>query len=189
MGQARDAPPPARRPALRERLSVRRHLSGPRHGRRPGAPLRRHGRDATPPRRDRPNGEARCPRRPAPRQGRLAYDACPPGAEQHHDDPLAVACPGIEPGREHLAAPAPDMALEPRLRYLRRHHRRRLRRLAEAHRSARNHHLNRLTPMGPRRSKMRAVGNYDIYLAIVIVGGVYFVTASTARLLRRNLRG
>ena len=55
MGKARHATSSARRSTLRERLPVRRHLSGPRHGRSAGASLRRHGSDAAPPRRDRPH--------------------------------------------------------------------------------------------------------------------------------------
>ena len=43
---------------------------------------------------------------------------------------------GTEPGRKHLAVPARQLALKPRLRNLRRHHRRRLRRLAKTHRPA-----------------------------------------------------
>ncbi len=54
MGQARNAATPARRPALRERLPVWRHLSGPRHGRGAGYALCRDGRDAAPPRGDQP---------------------------------------------------------------------------------------------------------------------------------------
>ena len=48
--------------------------------------------------------------------------------------------------------------LEPSLRDLRGHHRGRLRRLAQAHRHARDNHLDRHTRVGDHRSKMRAGG-------------------------------
>ena len=82
----------------------------------------------------------------------------PSDPAEHHVDPAALARPGAEPGREYLAVPAPDLALQPRLQHLRGDHRGRLRRLAQAHRPARNDHLNRLTAMGPHRSKMKAAG-------------------------------
>ena len=52
MGQAGNAAVPARGPALRERLSLWRHLSGAGRGRRAGAALRRHRRHAAASRRD-----------------------------------------------------------------------------------------------------------------------------------------
>src|SRR4051812_27143379 len=66
--------------------------------------------------------------------------------------------PGAEPRRKHLAVSAPDLALEPRLQHLRGDHRGRLRRLAQAHRPAPNHHIDRLARMGTRRSKVKALG-------------------------------
>ena len=48
--------------------------------------------------------------------------------------------------------------LSPRLRHLRGHHGRGLRRLATVHRTARDHHLHRLPRMRPRSSKVRPVG-------------------------------
>jgi transposase-like protein len=49
VGKTRNAAAPARRSALRERLSLRRDLSGSRHGRSPGAALGRHPRHAASP--------------------------------------------------------------------------------------------------------------------------------------------
>ena len=62
-----------RRPALRERLSVRRHLPRARRGRGTGAALRRHRRHAAAHRRDRPSRRPRRPCRPAARPGRMAH--------------------------------------------------------------------------------------------------------------------
>jgi hypothetical protein len=65
-------------------------------------------------------------------------------AEQHLPDLPAVPRGGAEPRRKRLAVPSRQLTLKPRLRHLRRHHRRRLRRLAQTPRPARNHHLNRI---------------------------------------------
>ena len=62
-----------------------------------------------------------------------------------------------EPSGEHLTVPARQLALQPRLRDLLGDHRR-LRRLAKPHGLAARHRLDRNTPMGPHRSKVRAVG-------------------------------
>ncbi len=78
--------------------------------------------------------------------------------------PASSTCPKTSPrssclraprsstGGERLAVSPPELALKHRLRKLRRHHRRRLRRLAQTHRPARNHHINRKAPLGSRRS-------------------------------------
>ena len=71
---------------------------------------------------------------------------------------LPSRAPGAQPGRERLAVSAPELALKHRLRKLRRHHRRRLRRLAKAHRSTRNDHLHRNARLGPRRSAAMTFG-------------------------------
>ena len=62
-----------------------------------------------------------------------ASSTCP----KHHADLPAFARAGAEPGRERLAVSPPELALKHRLRKLRRHHRRRMRRMAETHRRAR----------------------------------------------------
>ena len=106
-------------------------------------------------------------RSPAPSPGAPMPSCCstgPAGTPREHlavpknitPDPPAVARPGAEPGREHLAVPARELALQPRLRHLRGHHRRRLRRLAQAPRPARNDHLHRPRDGPGRRSRMRA---------------------------------
>src|SRR5271169_1983307 len=77
---------------------------------------------------------------------------------QHHADLPAFPRAGAEPGRKRLAVPPRQLALKPGLRDLRRHHRRRLRRLAKTHRPARNHHLNRNARLGPYRSDPMTLG-------------------------------
>lgn len=79
-------------------------------------------------------------------------------AEEHHADLPAVACAGTEPGREHLPIPAPELALEPRLRQLRRHHRRRMRGLAEIARRSPSNHFNRDARVGAHRSIPMTLG-------------------------------
>ena len=153
MGQARNAAPPARRPALRERLSVRRHLSGPRHRRGPGAALRRHRAMQL-----HLDEIARTVARGA--HAVLLLDR----AGWHTTPALAVPknitmillpsrAPELNPVENIWQYLRAELALQPRLRHLRGHHRRRLRRLAKAHRPARDHHLDRLTRMGPRQVK------------------------------------
>ena len=70
MGQARNAATSAGRPALRQRLSVRRHLPGARGRRGAGAALRRHRHDATPSRRNLAQRRRGRPRRAAARPRR-----------------------------------------------------------------------------------------------------------------------
>ncbi len=61
-----------------------------------------------------------------------------PGAtsvpRQHHAAVPAAQIAGAEPGRKHLAVPAPDLPVAPRLRQLRRHRRCGMPRLEQAHR-------------------------------------------------------
>ena len=71
---------------------------------------------------------------------------------------LPSRSPRVEPGREHLAVPPPELALEPRLRRLPRHHRGRLPSLEQAHRSTRDDHVHRIERLGPHRSIINAVG-------------------------------
>jgi hypothetical protein len=53
-----------------------------------------------------------------------------------------------EAGRERLAVSAPKLALKHRLRELRRHHRRRLQRMAQSHRRTRTHQIHPNASMG-----------------------------------------
>src|SRR3954470_273341 len=106
-------PPQPRRSALRKRLPVRRHLPGARHRRGARHALRRQRGDATPPRRGLEPCPPRRPRRAPPRSGRLAYDPSLGRAEEHHPRLPALARPRAQSGREHLAVPAPELALEP----------------------------------------------------------------------------
>ena len=73
MGHARNAASPASRPALRQRLSVRRHLPGARGRRGAGAALRRHRHDATPSRRNLAQRRRGRSRRAAARPRRMAH--------------------------------------------------------------------------------------------------------------------
>jgi hypothetical protein len=41
----------------------------------------------------------------------VAHHHGPQGSKDHYDDPPAVACPKAQPGGEHLAVPAPELAL------------------------------------------------------------------------------
>ncbi len=89
--------------------------------------------------------------------------ALPPAPRNRSTLPQPAPANRIAPPRPgslttNIRVLAPDLAFQPRLRNLRGHHRRRLRRLAQAHRSARHHHLHRLPRMGPHRSRVRAVG-------------------------------
>src|SRR5829696_4519295 len=58
----------------------------------------------------------RGPRRAPPRSGWLAYDRSLGRAEEHHPRLPAFARPRAQSSREHLAVPAPELALEPRVR-------------------------------------------------------------------------
>jgi hypothetical protein len=65
---------------------------------------------------------------------------------------LPSRAPELKPGRERLAISPPELALQHRVRKLRRHHRRCMRRLAKAHRSTRNDHIHRNARLASRRS-------------------------------------
>ena len=68
----------------------------------------------------------------------------------HNITPIFL--PSRAPELKRLAVPEWQLALKPRLRNLRRHHRRRLRRLTRTHRQTRNHNLHRQARVGPHRS-------------------------------------
>ena len=129
---------------------------GARRRRGARAALCRHRSDATPPRRnlaprregahavlllDRAGGTHRQARR----------------AQTHRPIFLPSRAPELNPV-ENMAVPARQLALQPRLRKRRRHHRRGMRGFAEAHRPARNDHLHRDARLGAHRSDLRAVG-------------------------------
>mgnify|MGYP003337899282 CR=1 FL=1 len=71
---------------------------------------------------------------------------------------VTVTSARIEPAGKHLAVHAAELAIEPRLRNLRRHHRRSVRGLEQAHRFAGGHQVNRYAPMGSRGSLRMTVG-------------------------------
>ena len=77
---------------------------------------------------------------------------------KHHPDLAAFPFARTEPSRERLAISARQLALEPRLRNLRRHHRRRLRRMAQTDRPATDDHLNRNARSGAYRSNIMTFG-------------------------------
>src|SRR5271167_928418 len=88
----------------------------------------------------------------------MAYNSQARRAQKHHADLPAFPRPGAEPGRERLAVSPSQLDLKHRLRKLRRHCRRRLRRMAETDRQARNHHIHRNAGLGPRRSVAMTFG-------------------------------
>src|ERR1700723_2738695 len=88
----------------------------------------------------------------------MAHDGQARPAQQHHADLPAFPRPGAEPGRERLAVPPPELALKHPLRKLPRDRRRRMRRLAKAHRSTRNDHLHRNARLGSPRSAAMTLG-------------------------------
>ena len=94
MGQARNAASPASRPALRQRLSVRRHLPGARGRRGAGAALRRHRHDAAPPRR---NLAHTSPRAPTPCCCSTAPDGTPPASSTMPDNITPIFLPSRAP--------------------------------------------------------------------------------------------
>jgi hypothetical protein len=73
-------------------------------------------------------------------------------------DPVAIPCPGTQPGRKHLAIHAGQLALKPRVRNLRCHRRHGLRGMAKAHCTTGHNHLNRDASVGPCRSNSMTVG-------------------------------
>jgi hypothetical protein len=88
----------------------------------------------------------------------MAYDGKARHPQKHYADLPAFALTGAEPGREHLAISARQLAVEPRLRNLRRNHRRRLRRMAQTDRPATDDHLNRNARLGAYRSNIMTLG-------------------------------
>ena len=80
--------------------------------------------------------------------GRLACLEEAAGSRQHHTHPFPAKVTRVEPGRKYLAVHARQLALEPSLQILRRHHRPLLRRLEQAHRSALENHVDRNKKMG-----------------------------------------
>src|SRR6202162_60533 len=88
----------------------------------------------------------------------MAYYRQARRARQHHADLPAFPRPGVEPGRERLAVSPSELALKHRLRKLRHDRRRRIRRLAKAHRSTRNDHVHRNARLGSRRSAAMTLG-------------------------------
>src|ERR1700756_3425567 len=88
----------------------------------------------------------------------MAYDEQARRASQHHARFPAVPCARAEPGRERLAISAPKLALEHRVRKLRRHRRRRMQSLAKPHRPTRDDHLNWHARMGSCRSVAMTFG-------------------------------
>ena len=95
---------------------------------------------------------ATSPSEPTPSCCSTAPDGTPPPSSTGRPTSpwifLPSRAPELNPVENIWAVPARQLALKPRLRNLRRHHRRRLRRLAQTHRPARNHHLNRNARMG-----------------------------------------
>ena len=116
MGTARNPAPRFARPAHDLGLHLRRHLPGQGQGGGLGDALRQHRGDAGASRADQRRRRSGRARRPHARPSGLA-----------HVDPArrpteAAAAPvaGAEPTRKHLAVPARQLALQPRLRGLRR---------------------------------------------------------------------
>src|ERR1700750_1482047 len=88
----------------------------------------------------------------------MAHDGQARRARQHHADLPAFPRPRAEPGRERLAVPPPELALEHRVRKLRRDRRRRMQSLAKPHRPTRDDHLNWHARMGSCRSVAMTFG-------------------------------
>ena len=90
--------------------------------------------------------------------GRMAHHRQTQSPEEPHHHPAAIARSGTEPGGKYLAVLARQLALQPRVRRLQCHRRCWMRSLEQAHRTARNHHINRNAKMGPYRSMLNAAG-------------------------------
>ena len=73
---------------------------------------------------------------------------------QHHPPAAAAALARAQPGRERLAVPARQLALEPRLQRLRRHRRPLLRCLERPHRPAMAHQIHRPPNLGGTRHRI-----------------------------------
>src|ERR1700754_1966812 len=71
-----------------------------------------------------------------------------PRAAQHHPLAIAAEMPGTQPGRERLAVPARQLALQPGVLLLPRHPRSLLPCLEQARRPALDHHVDRPPRLG-----------------------------------------
>src|ERR1700740_488961 len=80
------------------------------------------------------------------------------GPAQHLADAIAAAFARAEQPGEHLAVHAPKLAIEPRLRILRRHRSSLLLRLEPPHRPAVEDHVNRAPRLGLHRSINLRIG-------------------------------
>src|SRR3954453_21939530 len=78
----------------------------------------------------------------------MAPLAAPGGPAKHHPRAAAVQVPGAEPGREHLAVHARELALEPHLHVLQRPPRPLLCSLEQARRPALAYHDHRPARLG-----------------------------------------
>ena len=96
--------------------------------------------------------------------GRMAHHRQTQSPEEPHHHPAAIARSGTEPGGKYLAVLARQLALQPRVRRLQCHRRCWMRSLEQAHRTARNHHINRNAKMGPYRSMVNAAGMISHFL-------------------------
>ena len=94
--------------------------------------------------------------------------------------PIPAGEPRTQCRRKHLAVPAPDLPLEPRLRNLRRHHRRLLRGLAKARDRGRPHPFHRKPKLGVYQSSPMKAGiswAADISAGVVASLGIAFLLA------------
>ncbi len=96
--------------------------------------------------------------------GRMAHHGQTQNAEEPDRHSAAIALAGTEPGGEHLAIHARQLAFKPRLRKLRCHTGSWLRRLEQAYPATRNHYLNRTAKMGAHRSILIAAGISTAFL-------------------------
>ena len=94
------------------------------------------------------DGRTWSPRHPDPGSGRMAYDRQDGHTRQHNPSAFTAESPGVEPRREHLAVHARQLALKQGLPILRPDHRPLLRRMEQAHRSALENNVHRITEMG-----------------------------------------
>ena len=114
MGQTRHAPVSAQGPAHDLGLYLRSDLPEERQGGRPCHAPGRHACDECASRRDRPRNRPRRARRCHPRPGRMAHLLQARSPPQHHPDGAPAPSAGTQPGREHLAVHARQLALKPR---------------------------------------------------------------------------
>src|ERR1700738_4979423 len=148
MGETRDTAFGAARPEDEFSLYFRRHLPGRRKRRRACPPLLQQRGHGPASRRNLACGRTKRACARSSRSGRVAClgEASRPG--QHHALAVAAEIARAQSGREHLAVHARQLALEPRLRILRRHSRPLLLRLEQAHRHALENHLHRNKRVG-----------------------------------------